>query len=203
MAKPCPEVKQVKADGPLVPETVGIAPQWFAVYTSSRHEKRVSERMAGRMIETFVPLYQAERQWKKSTKVVLELPLFPNYIFARITPSARGIVLSTPGVLTIVGAGSRPHSISDLEIETLRTGLDSTKAEPHPYLAEGDRVRIRAGLLSGLEGVLLRRKNECRVVITIETIMKSIAVEVDERDLEPAASLVHENLSYRETEMIA
>jgi transcription antitermination factor NusG len=164
------------------------ASQWFAVCTMPRHEKRVKDYMNERRIETFLPVYQTERQWKKRPPMVLELPLFPTYMFVRIGGGARGAVLSTPGVLSIIGNGNQPVAISETEIETLRSGLHQRRAEPHSYLVEGDRVRIKAGPLSGLEGVLVRRRNEFRVVLAIEVIMQSISVEVRLDDIESADS---------------
>ena len=166
------------------------APQrWFAVYTTPRHEKHVSEVLAVRRIETFLPLYRTTRQWKKSRPVVLELPLFPSYVFIRIARQARGTVLGIPSVLSIVGSSRESWSLPDFEIEALRSGLLERRIEPHPYLTLGERVRIKAGVMTGVEGVLVRKKNEFRVVLTLDTIMRSVAVEVDADDIEPASTL--------------
>ena len=161
-------------------------PRWFALYTTPRHEKHVSEILAHRQIETFLPLYRTTRQWKKSRPVVLELPLFPTYVFVRIAREARGAVLSVPGVLSIVGSGREPWPLPDPEIEAIRLGLQMRKIEPHPYLTVGERVRIKAGVMTGVEGILVRQKNDLRVVLTLDTIMRSVAVEVDADDIEPA-----------------
>ncbi len=162
------------------------SPRWFAVYTIPRHEKHVSEILAEHRIETFLPLYRATRQWQKSRPVVLELPLFPTYVFVRIARQARGAVLGTSGVLSIVGSPREPWALPDLEIEALRFGLLERKIEPHPYLVVGERVRIKAGVMTGVEGVLVRKKNDFRVVLTLDTIMRSVSVEVDADDIEPA-----------------
>jgi len=158
--------------------------QWFAAYTTPRHEKHVSELLAHRRIETFLPLYRTARQWKKSAPVVLELPLFPTYVFVCIDQNARSAVLDTPGVLSIVGSSKEPWPLPDLEIEALRLSMQARKVEPHPYLKVGERVRIKAGVMAGVEGVLLRRKNDFRVVLTLDAIMRSVSVEVDAEDLE-------------------
>ena len=162
--------------------------QWFAAYTTPRHEKHVAEMLAERRIETFLPLYRTARQWKKSCPVVLELPLFPTYVFVRIARQAQGAVLGMPGVLSIVGSSKQPWPLPDFEIEALRLGMQTRKIEPHPYVKLGERVRIRAGVMTGVEGILVRRKNEFRVVLTLDTIMRSVAVEVDASDLEPAVT---------------
>ena len=168
--------------------TQGSAPQWFAAYTTPRHEKHVSEMLAERQIEIFLPLYRTARQWKKSAPVVLELPLFPTYVFVRIDRQARGAVLGVPGVLSIVGSSKEPWPLPDFEIEALRRGMQTRKAEPHPYLKIGEKVRIKSGVMAGLKGILVRKKNEFRVVLTLDAIMRSVAVEVDACDIEPVDS---------------
>jgi transcription antitermination factor NusG len=163
-------------------------PRWFAVYTTPRHEKHVSEILAERQIETFLPLYRANRQWKKSSPVVLDLPLFPTYVFVRIERKSRGVILGTPGVLSIVGSSKEAWPLPDLEIDALRSGLLERKIEPHPYLVVGERVRIMAGVMAGVEGVLVRKKSDLRVVLSLDTIMRSVAVEVNADDIEPVGS---------------
>lgn len=165
---------------------VNTAPRWFALYTTPRHEKHVSEMLLQRRIETFLPLYRATRRWKKSRQIVLELPLFPTYVFARVPREARSSALSVPGVLSIVGSAREAWPLPDLEIEALRSGLLERKIEPHPYLTIGERVRIKAGVMTGIEGVLVRKKNDFRVVLSLDAIMRSVAVEVDADDLEPS-----------------
>jgi len=158
--------------------------RWFAAYTASRHEKRVSAQLQESQIEAFLPLYRAVHQWKNRTKMSLELPLFPGYVFVRIPQGKRGSVLSVPGVLSLVGSKREPWPLSDFEVEALRAGLDQRNPQPHPYLVVGERVRIRTGSLAGMEGVLLRKKNSLRVVLTVDQIGRSISVEVDVEDLD-------------------
>jgi transcription antitermination factor NusG len=158
--------------------------QWFAAYTTPRHEKHVGEVLAERNIESFLPLYRTVRQWKKSSPVTLDLPLFPCYLFVHINRAARGTVLSLPGVVSIVGSPKEPWPLPQLEVEALRLGARLGKAEPHPYLRVGERVRIKSGLMAGVEGILVRKKNEFRFVLTLEAIMRSVAVEVDASELE-------------------
>ncbi len=161
-----------------------IAPQWFAASTTPRHEKSVSDLLVERQIEAFLPLYRKATQWKKSKPVVLELPLFPTYVFVRITRRDRGAVLALPGVHSIVGSSKDPWPIPETEIEALRRGLQMHKVEPHPYLKVGERVRVKAGLMAGVEGILVRKKNEFRMVLTLDVIMRSMSVEVNADDLE-------------------
>jgi transcription antitermination factor NusG len=162
--------------------------RWFALYTTPRHEKHVSEILAHRQIETFLPLYRTTRQWKKSRPVDLELPLFPTYVFVRIAHQARGTVLGTPGVLSIVGSAREPWPLSDPDIEAIHLSLQTRKIEPHPYLTVGERVRIKTGVMTGVEGVLVRKKNNLRVVLSLDAIMRSVALEVDADDIEPVCA---------------
>lgn len=169
-------------------------PEWLALYTSTRHEKKVAEQLAIRQIESFLPLYTSLRSWKNGCKVKVELPLFPNYVFVRVGRQERVRALEIPGVLSFVGIGNRPASLPDAEIQALRSGIQMLKCEPHPYLVIGERVRIKNGPLSDFEGVLLRKKGAVRVVISLEMIMKSVAIEVDVTDVEPVGIKVNRPL---------
>lgn len=163
--------------------------RWFAVYTTCRHEKRISQHLTQRYIEHYLPLYRVDRKWRDGSRVTLELPLFPSYIFVRIRRSDRVSVLNVPGALALVGGtGGEPASIPDTAIDSLRLGLIEHRIEPHPLLRVGQIARVRSGAFAGMEGVVLRRKSGFRVVLTLEQIMQSIAIEVDEDDLEPVAA---------------
>jgi transcription antitermination factor NusG len=117
---------------------------------------------------------------------MVDLPLFPGYDFLRKPALVRVGVLEVPGVISIIGTASRPAALPDLEVEALRAGLDPMRAEPHPLVTTGQRVRIKAGALAGLEGIVVRKKNGFRVVLTLDLLMQSIAIEVDGDDVEPA-----------------
>lgn len=158
---------------------------WFAVFTVPRHEKRVETHLRLREIENFLPLYRTQRQWKDGSRGMLQLPLFSSYIFVRIGCYGRVPVLKVPGVISIVGCGAQPLPVPDSYIHWLREGLREGKIEPHPYLTAGAKVRIRSGAMAGMEGVLLRKKNNLRVVLTLEMIMRSVTVEVEIKDIEP------------------
>jgi transcriptional antiterminator NusG len=165
--------------------TAPAAPiQWHAAYTITRHEKRVFTQLKEKEIDVFLPLCRVVHRWKNRTTVTVELPLFPSYLFVRVPRRRRVEVLSTPGVVSLVGSPSEPWPLSDFEIETLRTGLDHRNAQPHPYLLVGERARIRKGPLSGIEGVLVSIKNSLRVVLTINEIAHSFSVEVGSDDIE-------------------
>jgi transcription antitermination factor NusG len=165
----------------------GLLANWFAAYTSSRHEKSVASHFRERQIESFLPLYSTRHRWKNGCDVSLELPLFPNYVFVHIDPRERVRILEVPGVFSLVGFGRNPARLPDSEIEAIRSALGHRKIEPHPYLVVGERVRIKTGPMTGMEGVLLRKKSNFRVVLAIDAIMQCVAVEVDADDLEPAA----------------
>jgi transcription antitermination factor NusG len=159
-------------------------PNWYAVYTRHSHEKRAGDHFASRDIEFFLPSYRTMSHWRNRCKVEVERPLFPTYIFVRIAWREYVRILEVPSVISIVGNGRQPLPLPQAEIETLRSGLKLANAQPHPYLNVGERVRIKSGLLAGMEGVVLRMGNALRVVLTIEQIGKSIVVEVDQSDME-------------------
>ena len=173
MAKPCHKP----------PTTNRASTDWFALYTSSRREKHVAKLLDERLIENFLPLYRADRHWEKRCPVTLDLPLFPNYVFVRA--GLRASLLSVPGVLSIVGNGHQPWPMPDHEIDAFRSAVDVCKLEPYYLYAGGERVRIKNGPLAGMQGVLVRKKSDLRVVLTVEAISSSVSAEVDEADLEP------------------
>ena len=118
----------------------------------------------------------------------LELPLFPGYVFVHLALRDRLQVLQTPSVARLVGFGGQPAALPDQEVNALRQGLTrEMRIEPHPYLKVGHRVRVRTGPLHGLQGILVRKKNSSRFVISLDLIMRSVAVEIDTTELEPIA----------------
>ena len=158
---------------------------WYAAYTSANHEKRVAAQLGAREVEHFLPLYASLRRWK-DRRVELTLPLFPGYVFVRMVLRERLRVLQIPGVAHLVGFGEGPTAVPEEEIERLRTSLArGVRAEPHPFLTAGRRVRVRSGPLEGLQGILLKRKSRVRLVVSVELIQRAMAVEMDEADLEP------------------
>ena len=172
---------------------------WYAIYTRPSHEKKVVEHLGLREIECYLPSYRVSRRWKNRCQVELELPLFPGYIFARFAWEQRVGVLEVPSVVSILGNGREALPLAPWEIESMRAGLSLRRAEPHPYLNVGERVRILRGALEGFEGVVQRRSNGLRVVLALQAIMKSFVVEVEESDLELLGSPIHENASPMKT----
>ncbi len=158
--------------------------RWYVAYTSPRHEKKVARQMEGNQVHFFLPVYRSVRRWKDRRKE-LELPLFPGYVFVHIALQDRMRVLRVPGVLQLVGSAGKPAPVADSEVEFLRRGLSNNHLEPHPYLKVGKKVQVRSGPMAGLEGILVRRKDKFRVVLSIHLIHRSVAVEVDENEVEP------------------
>lgn len=159
--------------------------RWYAAYTNPRHEKAVASQLEGNRVEYFLPLYQSVRRWKDRRKQI-ELPLFPGYIFVHVALKDRLQVLRLPGVVQFVSFSGQPAVLPGAEIESLRNRLSrGLRAEPHPYLKVGRRVRVHSGPMSGMEGILVRRKEKFRVVLSIDLIQRSVAVEVDESEIEP------------------
>lgn len=152
---------------------------WFALTVKPQHEKKAAWALRTKGLEEFLPLYRARRRWSDRVKEI-ELPLFPGYVFCRFSSQDRPPVLTTPGVISIVGFGSDPAAIPAAEIAAIRAMLGSgLPVQPWPFLKVGQFVRILEGPLSGLEGLLIREKDSCRVVLSIELLQRSVAVEVD------------------------
>lgn len=156
----------------------------MAAYTTPRHEKAVVRHLEVRQVESFLPLYKAVRKWKNGCKVEVEFPVFPSYVFVHLVPTLSNRVLNVPGVLAFAGSGRIPVPISESEIEWLRNELPLRKFEPYPYLVVGSKVRIKSGPLAGMCGVLIRKKSSLRVVLSIDLIRQSVAVEVDADEVE-------------------
>jgi transcription termination/antitermination protein NusG len=163
-------------------------PHWYAVYTHARHEKKIAEQLRQRSVELFLPLYETVHRWK-DRRVRLQLPLFPSYVFVHIALLDQLGVLKIPGVVRLVSFSGKPVPLPDLEISALRRGLLSgLRAEPLPYTALGRRVRVKSGPLCGLTGKLVRRKENYRLVISVESINRSILCEVSVEDVEAVSS---------------
>lgn len=152
---------------------------WFAVRTKINHERIAASLLSSKGLESYLPTRRTRRQW--SDRVVhSESPLFPGYLFCRFDPMKKLAVIETPSVTSIVSFGNQLAPVDDSEITAIQMILDSgLQAEVCPYPREGERVRVISGSLEGLEGILLRRKSEFRMVVSISLLQRSIAVEVD------------------------
>jgi transcription antitermination factor NusG len=158
---------------------------WYAAHVRSRHEKQVERQLEERRVTCFLPVYRSVRRWKDRRKE-LDLVLFPGYVFVHLDLKDRLRVLQVPSVVRFVSFNGFPAPLPDSEIEALSSGLaKGVRAEPHPYLKVGHRVRVKYGPMAGTQGILVRRKDKFRIVLSIDLIMRSVAVEVDEADVEP------------------
>ena len=163
-------------------------PDWFAAYTMSRHEKRIASHCERIGIEPFLPLYTSQRSWKNRTTVDLQMPLFPNYIFVRLLPQDHGPLMRLPGLLSLVGSASGPVVIPDGDMELLRRIIACKTIEPHPFMTKGDKVRVMTGPLAGLIGVVVKKGNGLRFIVTLDVIGKSVSLHIDGSALELIAS---------------
>src|SRR5258708_11152584 len=164
---------------------------WYAVCTRHQHEKNAARILEYKEFEVFLPLYKARHRWKDRIKEV-SVPLFPGYVFVREELKRLLSILTTPGVSSIVSCGDQPAAIPFSEIEGIRRVVETTlRGEPHPSLKSGDWVRVKYGPIAGVEGILLRQKNVARLVLSVEMLGKSAAVEVDATGVEriPAGAL--------------
>jgi transcription antitermination factor NusG len=158
---------------------------WFAVAVKPRQEKLAARVLRDQGLEDYLPLFRARRRWSDRLKEV-EAPLFAGYVFCRFALQDRAPVLRTPGVRSIVTFGGRPAPVSDAEIRALRQAVGSGRAvEPWSEPGQGEAIEIEHGPLSGLRGVLVRVRDDWRVVVSVELLRRSVAVEVDRADLAP------------------
>ncbi len=161
--------------------------EWHAVYVRHQHERAVAHHLQQLEFHVFLPLFREVRLWSDRRKR-LSRPLFPCYVFFSGGLDRRLQILNTPGVCSLVMCAGKVAVIPACEMEPIgRVVLSNAAVAPHPFLRAGDRVRVRGGPLAGLEGLVARVKDSTRIVFSVETLCQSIAVEVDESMLEPAA----------------
>lgn len=152
---------------------------WYALYTKHQHERTVASNLQSKGFQTFLPLYASARSWKDRVKV-LSLPLFPCYVFLNTELPQRSEILKTPGIHDFVTTAGRPAVIPGPEIEGIRQAVGSgARVEPHPFVKCGDRVKVKCGPMTGLTGILLRKKNVYRLILSVAMLGKAAAVEVD------------------------
>jgi transcription antitermination factor NusG len=152
---------------------------WYAVRTRSNFERTTATVLAGKGYPQYLPLYREKKRWSDRT-VTTELPLFAGYVFCRFDSKKRAPILSTPGVFAIVGFGTEAAPIPDEEIEAVERVLASgLAAGPCPFIREGQRIRIKYGPLESIEGILVRKKSEWRMVVSVPMLQRSVSVEID------------------------
>ena len=151
---------------------------WYALYTRHQHEKMVDQVLTNKGFNTFLPLYATTHNWKDRTKA-LTLPLFPCYVFLKGGIDRRLHILTTPGIYGLVSSAGQPAAIPHIEIEAIRRVVESgVRVEAHPYLKCGNWVRVKCGPLAGIQGILVRKKNISRLVLSVEILGTSAAIEV-------------------------
>ncbi len=158
---------------------------WYAVRVRSNYERVTATHLHERGYEEFSPCYQVHRRWSDRTKTI-DQPLFPGYVFARLNPHNRLLVVTAPGVVGLVGLGKLPTPIPDQEIENIRMMVQSgLLMKPWPFLEVGQRVLIERGPLAGVEGILLDVKGRFRLVVSISLLHRSVSAEVDRNWVRP------------------
>jgi len=158
---------------------------WYAVCTRPNHEKRVAEQLQRKNLAQLLPLYNSVRQWK-DRKVCLAMPLFPGYVFVRISLQERLKVLEIPGVAYFVGFGNQAACLPEEDLRLLQGCMNrESSAQPHPYLCAGDRVRVKSGPLQGLQGFIVCVKNRTWLVLSFDSIRCSATLQADQLDVEP------------------
>jgi transcription antitermination factor NusG len=166
----------VQTEAPLAPDPTR---KWFALSVTVRHEKVVSQLLRNKGLETFLPLYVQRHEYNRRLRK-FHLPLFPGYVFCRSHPAARLPILTTPGVLRMVGAGRVPIPVDDEEIWPLQKAAESgIPMSPHPFWQSGQIGRIIGGPLAGIEGMVVNAKHVMRLVLSVNLLQRSVLLEID------------------------
>jgi len=168
---------------------------WFALRLRSNYERIAAAHLRERGYQDlFAPSYKVEKRWSDRTKQIDQF-LFPGYLFCRFDPNDRLPILSSPGVVDVVGFGKMPQHIPESEIERVRSMVESgLLVTPYPYLRVGQAVLIERGALGGLEGILVEVKGAARLVVSIHLLRRSVSAEVDRRSIRPIQTLSTEVL---------
>ena len=158
---------------------------WYALHVRPRFEKCVTAHLEGKGYETYLPTYISKYKWCDTVKS-LSLPLFPSYVFCHFDIHARLPVVITPGVIAVLGVGKNPSPIDEVELSSIRLITASQlQAQPHPYLAVGETVRVESGPLEGLVGIIVRMKGSDRLVVSLSLVMRSVSVEIERTCVQP------------------
>lgn len=170
---------------------------YYALRVLSNFEKTVVAHLTGRGYSPFLPVYKTKRTWSDRIREI-EQPLFPGYVFCRFPIKSRLPVISVPGVLMIVGAGRHPVAVDEHEINAVRRVLEAGwPIAPWQFLKLGDPVVIDRGALRGVSGILLRTQGECRLILSVTLLQRSVAVEIDRDWVRPVAAPLPERLQHR------
>jgi transcription antitermination factor NusG len=153
----------------------------------SRHEFKVSERLTKSGIEAFLPIVERLSR-RKDRKKLISFPLFPGYLFVHIkrNPEEKLTVLKTPGVVRFIGIiPGEPEPVTEEQIISLKRIIESKESiDPYPYLKEGQRVRIRKGPLTGVEGILVEKAGQHSLVLSVDILRQGVSIKIDASDVE-------------------
>ena len=153
--------------------------KWFALSVTVRHEKVVSQVLRHKGFETFLPLYKRRHQYNQRIRE-FEIPLFPGYLFCRSALAARLPILTTPGVLQMIGAGRVPIPVEETEITSLQKAAEAgVSMAPHPFWQSGQTGRIATGPLAGIEGIVINAKQPLRLILSVGLLRRSVLLEID------------------------
>lgn len=162
-----------------------VEPHWYALHTRSRHEKVARDQLTAKGITNLLPLWRKRSVWKDRVKMIDE-PLFRGYMFGYFALENKLAVLQSIGVVRIVSFNGKPIPVPEEQIQAVKTMVEKRLAyDPHPFLKEGMRVRVKHGVLAGAEGILLAKKHHYRLVISVDLIQQSVAVDIDSASVEP------------------
>jgi transcription antitermination factor NusG len=166
--------------------------EWFAAYVKHHHERKAAQLLKQKGIEVFLPQIKEVHRWKDRNKALF-LPLFPGYLFLFSDLRDKFQILNTPGVFFLVESAGIACPVPRHEIDAIRRLIGSgVQVKPHPFVSAGDRVRIRSGPLSGVQGMLTHFKNQYRVVLSVGLLQKAVSIEVEaanvERIVEPRSN---------------
>lgn len=154
---------------------------WYIAYTLPRHEKAIAQRLTGGSLSCYLPLYSEARSWNQR-RVQLELPLFPCYLFVRMSLDAKTSLLSVPGIVRLLAVSGAAVIFPDQEMDALQASLNQWSARPYPFHSSGKRIRLRSGPFAGLEGTIQRRNGKRALIVSLDLIQSSMLVEIDTGD---------------------
>ena len=169
---------------------------WHVLHVSTNQEKKVAKHLSVRALENYLPVYTERSRWTDRT-VVVERPLFKGYVFVRFSPHNRVAVISTPGVIRLLGDG-RGDVVSPEEIKRIHDGLaQGYLLRPHPNVSVGTPVRVRNGIFEGVEGVVTDLRERCKVIIALSAVKQYFSLELNLGEIEVIAadSTVRETLN--------
>jgi transcription antitermination factor NusG len=164
-------------------EAVFQTPKWYVLYTRHNYTRKIAEAIQLASGEYFMPMRKVLRKWSDRVKK-MEEPLFLNYLFVRTSLSQKTKLLEIDGVQKFVSLDGKPVPVPENTIEQLKLMLgESKQVDSESYLQPGDKVKITSGVFSGIEGTLIRRKNEVRLMVRLPLLKQAISVELSSHDL--------------------